>query len=331
MQGTRRTSTIIVTALLLAINSICSMAAKKHDPLCYCDGKPIHLADPCVFADKDTYYLTGTSTDNRSFDLYTSSDLKNWQYKGKLYEANGDIYQGASCFWAPEVRKYEGRYYLTFSCLSPKYPVFITTLAVSDRPDGGYRDLYVPWIDPKYSAIDCDIFVDSSGAPYLYYSHNFNRDGVATGQIFAVKMKRDLSAMEGEPRLISEASQDWERVNWQENRCNEGPWVISHKGKYLMTYSANDTGYGNYGIGVSQADSPLDPWHKYQDNPMLTTNLQQGVSSPGHNSIVEGHDGHLYIVYHRHADPACKKPNWDRVTCIERLKFTRRGKLKLAK
>lgn len=329
MKRTKRVLGLLSLAILCMICRIGTLQAKGYDPLCYCDGKPIHLADPCVFAGKDTYYLTGTSTDGHSFDLYTSHNLRDWQYKGKLYEARGDIYQGATCFWAPEVRVYQGRYYLTFSCFSPSFATYITCLAMSDQPDGDYRDLYVPWIDPKYSAIDCDIFVDNSGEPYLYYSHNFTKDGVGTGQIFAAKLKADLSGLANEPRIISEASQDWERVNWKVNRCNEGPWVIRHKDKYVMTYSANDTGFGHYGIGVSEATSPLGPWTKYDTNPMLTTNLKRGVSSPGHNSIIEGHDGNLYIVYHRHADPACKKPNWDRVVCIERLKFTKKGKLRI--
>ena len=317
--------------ILLCVLCAGAVSGKRHDPPCYSGGKPILLADPCVYRSGDTYYLTGTSTTEKGFEYYTSTDLKNWQYGGMLYEAKGGDYEGATCFWAPEVRVYKGKFYLTFSCYSPKRNGLITCLAVSDRPDGGYADLYEPWTDMKYSAIDCDIFIDDNGEPYLYYSHNFTKDGVATGEIYAARLKDDLSGIVGEPQLVSVASQDWERVNWERNRCNEGPWVIKHKGKYIMTYSANDTGYGHYGIGVSEADSPLGPWRKYDSNPMLATDLERGVSSPGHNSMVEGKDGKLYMVYHRHADPNCKKPNWDRVVCIERLKLTKSGKLKLVK
>lgn len=110
----------------------------------------------------------------------------------------------------------------------------------------------------------------------------------------------------GEPVFISGASQTWEKVNWDRNRCNEGAYVFKKNGKYYMTYSANDTGYEFYGVGVSYADSPLGPWVKSEDNPLLTTDLPKGVSAPGHNSIVEAPNGDLYIVYHRHADVHCQ-------------------------
>lgn len=330
IQTMRHMLTAMAMMLLLAACPT-ALHSKDYAPLCYCDGKPIMLADPCVYKGGDTYYLTGTSTAEKGFEYYTSKDLRNWQYGGMLYEGKGEDYVGATCYWAPEVRMYKGKYYLTFSCYSPKRQGLITCLAVSDRPDGCYKDLYEPWIDMKYSAIDCDIFVDDDGKPYLYYSHNFTKDGVATGEIYAAPLTDDLSGITEEPRLVLSVSQPWERVNWAVNRCNEGPWVIKHKGKYIMTYSANDTGYEHYGIGVAEADNPLGPWKKYDTNPMFTTDLQHGISSPGHNSIVCTDGRALYMAYHRHADPACKKPNWDRVTCIEKLKITRDGKLHMAR
>ena len=51
------------------------------------------------------------------------------------------------------------------------------------------------------------------------------------------------------------------------------------------------------------------------------------ISAPGHNSVVEAPDGDLYIIYHRHADASCQKPNWDRVVCMDRLFFDEEGKL----
>ena len=95
-----------------------------------------------------------------------------------------------------------------------------------------------------------------------------------------------------------------------------------------MTYSANDTGYEYYGVGVSMADHPLGPWRKCDDNPLMTTDLEKGISSPGHNSIIKAPDGSLYIIYHRHADPHCQKPNWDRVVCMDKLYFDDNGILR---
>ena len=81
-------------------------------------------------------------------------------------------------------------------------------------------------------------------------------------------------------------------------------------------------------MGEAYADHPFGPCKKSKHNPLMTTDRKKGVSSPGHNSLVVAPDGQLYIVYHRHADPDCQKPNWDRVVCIDRLYFDRKGQLK---
>ena len=60
-----------------------------------------------------------------------------------------------------------------------------------------------------------------------------------------------------------------------------------------------------------------------------TAPVRLSWNSPGHNSIVQAPDGSLYIVYHRHADPNCQKPNWTRVVCIDKLYFDKDGKLKV--
>lgn len=299
---------------------------KISNPVRTVDGKPLAVADPFVFRHKGTYYLTGTSGDG-GFDYYTSADLVTWEYKGALFRTSQD-HPGTAAFWAPEVKRYNGRYYLSYSCYIPERDRMLTCLAVSDSPEGPYRELYTPWFDFGYSAIDAHIFVDDDGTPYLYYSKNYSLDGkCSVGEIYAIRLRDDLSGPEGDPVFISGASQDWEKVKWEVNRCNEGPEVFKHDGRYYMTYSANDTGYEYYGVGISTADTPLGPWKKCKDNPLMTTDLSEGISSPGHNSLVYTPDGQLFIIYHRHADPDCRKPDWNRVVCVDRLGIDRKGRI----
>lgn len=291
------------------------------------DGKSLTVADPFVYRHNNTYYLTGTTGGN-GFDYYVSSDMTTWEYKGPLYRKSPN-HPGTSLFWAPEVKRYNGRYYLSYSCYLPEHKSMLSCLAVSNRPEGPYTDLHIPWFDFGYSAIDSHLFIDDNDTPFLYFSKNYALNGqCAVGEIYAVEMKQDLSEPIGKPVFISSASQDWEKVCWDINRCNEGPEVFKHGDTYYMTYSANDTGGAYYGIGVSYAKHPLGPWIKDENNPIITTDLSEGVSSPGHNSLVETSDGTIYIIYHRHADPYCKKPNWDRVVCIDRVRITKDGRLK---
>ncbi|MDD2437837.1 MAG: glycoside hydrolase family 43 protein [Massilibacteroides sp.] len=314
----------------------CSQSATKQEksyvnPLMTVDSTVLSVADPFVYQYDNTYYLTGTTVlpEGEGFAYYTSTDLITWDYHGVLYR-KPENHIGTFGFWAPEVKYYNGKFYLTYSCYVKERNLMLTCLAVSERPDGPFTDLYTPWFDLDYSAIDADIFVDEDATPYVYFSKNgMQGDTLATGELYVAKLKKDLSGLEGDPVFVSAASQPWEKVNWNRNRCNEGAFVFKKGGTYYMTYSANDTGYEFYGIGVSYADNPLGPWEKSVDNPLMTTDLSQKISSPGHNSIVEAPDGNLYLIYHRHADAFCQKPNWDRVVCMDRLYFDENGKIKM--
>lgn len=300
------------------------------NPVKTVDHANIYVSDPFVYKYNGIYYLTGTSDipNGMGFAYYESKDMITWTYKGALYQ-KPENHIGTSAFWAPEVKLYKGKFYMTYSCYISKHELALTCLAVSDTPNGPFKDLYTPWLDLGYSAIDANIFVDDDGTPYVYYSKNWTSDGIGQGELYAAKLKKDLSGLDGDPIFVSKASQDWEKVKWDVNRCNEGSFVFKKGDTYYMTYSANDTGYEHYGVGVSTAKNPLGPWVKYEDNPLMTTDLSKGVSSPGHNSIVESPDGkNLYIVYHRHEDPNCKKPNWTRIVCIDKLYFDKDGKLK---
>lgn len=80
------------------------------------------------------------------FDYYVSSDLVAWEYGGPLFRKS-PAHFGAGAFWAPEVERYEGRFYMTYSCLEPERGVLLSCLAVSDRPEGPFEELYTPWFD----------------------------------------------------------------------------------------------------------------------------------------------------------------------------------------
>ncbi len=290
---------------------------------------PIHMGDPFAFAYGGKYYLVGTTAPNEGFHGYESTDLAHWRLVGWAWRKSAAAW-AVGAFWAPEVTFYRGQFYLTYSGLArgSKPDRLLLALAVSDTPAGPYRDLHTPWFDPGYSTIDGHIFVDDDGTPYLYFSRNGAQEGYSFGINYGVRLERDLSTPAGEPVKLTEASQPWERVKWAENRCNEGATVLKHAGRYYMTYSANHTEFPHYGVGYATADQPLGPWIKADENPILATNLELGVSAPGHNSIVRTPDGReLFIVYHTHADP--KRPSADRVVNIDRLEFTVDGRLRV--
>ncbi len=288
---------------------------------------PIQMGDPFVLQHGGRYYLFGTNTANDGFKCWESTDLVHWEEKGWAYRESDDSW-AKSHYWAPEVKECRGKFYMTYSAMPKKAETLrlLIALAVSDKPEGPYKDLHAPWFDFGYSAIDGHIFVDDDGKPYLYFSRNGVQDGYSFGVMYGVALADDLSKPIGEPVKLMEADQPWEKVRYAENRCNEGAFVLKHRGRYYMSYSANHTGFPHYGIGYAMADKPLGPWVKAKDNPIAATNLDIGVSGPGHSCITSSPDRtEMFIVYHTHAD--AQKPSGDRVVNIDRVGFDDSGKL----
>jgi len=289
-------------------------------------GDSLFMGDPFVLRHEGRYYLFGTTDSNDGFRCYTSANLVEWETAGFAYRKNDDTW-AQSLFWAPEVEYYGGRFFMTYSARDRATGRLLTALAVSERPEGPYQDLYAPWFDQGYSAIDAHIFVDDDGQPYLYFSRNGAQDGYSFGIIYGAALQRDLSGLVNEPVLLMEAEQEWEKIHYDVNRCNEGPFVLKKNGRYYMTYSANHTFMPGYGIGYAVADDPLGPWMKSTTNPIAGTDLEAGYSGAGHSSITTSLNGReLFIVYHTHSDPVFPE-NQIRTVNIDRIRFEKGGRL----
>jgi len=285
-----------------------------------------NMGDPFALEHEGNYYLFGTTDPAVGFRCFTSTDLVDWTASGFAYRSTAESWATAP-FWAPEVVHFENRFFMTYSGRDKKSGRLLTALAVSDRPEGPYEDLHAPWFDEGYSAIDSHIFVDPDGQPYLFFSRNGMEKGYSFGMIYGARLRRDLSGLANEPVLLMQAEQEWEKINFATNRCNEGPFVFAHGGRYYMTYSANHTFRPGYGIGYATAVHPLGPWIKSRHNPIAGTDLECGYSGAGHNSIVLSPDGReLFAVYHTHADPA-QPENQERRVNIDRIEIDDRGRL----
>jgi beta-xylosidase len=93
-----------------------------------------------------------------------------------------------------------------------------------------------------------------------------------------------------------------------------------------MMYSANHFAGENYAVGYATAKSPLGPYKKASNNPVLQKNTGKGgdVTGTGHNSIAFSPDGkQMFCVYHGRT----KATGDERVVFIDNMKIGKDGKL----
>ena len=305
-----------------AAQSTTQKAAPKAKTYTNPVGKITDIGDPFVMKYKDKYYLYATSAPQIGFKVWESTNLVDWQLKGMALDSSmqGNRW-GMGDFWAPEVIHYQDKFYMIYSARDIDNHLKIA-LASSKSPLGPFINVKAPLFDRDMSFIDGDIFVDDNGTPYLYYVKDCSENiinGSHVSQIFVQEMSKDLLTLKGQPTLVTTPDQSWEDLGsqWQ---WNEGPFVFKRNDLYYMTYSSNFYASYNYSVGYATAKSPLGPWTKYKNNPILAKDLPHRISGPGHNSITTSPDGkEMFIVYHTHT--YFDNPSGNRMVNIDRLYF----------
>ena len=110
----------------------------------------VPLADPYILLDGDTYYAYGTHADN-GIECYTSTDLKSWHYAGLALQRGNTT--ETRWFWAPEVYKFDSKYYMYYSANEHLY------VATADTPAGPFKQVGTYMMDKVLGSEKC---IDSS-------------------------------------------------------------------------------------------------------------------------------------------------------------------------
>lgn len=303
----------------------------------------IHIGDPFVLLENGVYYMYATHSSD-GISVWKGSSLNNLSYAGLCYLKNTSF--GYECFWAPEVvKRADGKFVMHFTARDRADGILRTGVAVADSPEGIFCDVVPdkPMFNIGTATIDATCFTDEDGKSYLFFVKDCSTNvinGIHTSRIFAVELTADLTKFAGEPVLVAEPSQEWEThslpapcVSLTEEYAkknekvaflwNEGPFVLKHGGKYHLTYSANCYDSKHYSVGVAAADSPLGPYKKYGNNPVMSF-IEGELSGPGHNAFFTDKDGSLVCVFHSHTN--YNAPSGDRRFCYCPA-FFRDGKL----
>ena len=286
----------------------------------YTNPLPVDCADPFVLHVGHDYWLYATSA-NDGFKTWCSPDLVHWSQKGYAFQRD-DKSWGRSMFSAPCAVERNGTFYFYYTlsapCLAAR-SILRICVAESRSPNGPFKDVKAPLLEIGKSTIDAETFLDDDGKAYLYYSLDNSENLVpdlVTGRprpqshIYVVRLGNDLISVRGTPTFCTKPDQPWEG-----HLINEGPLVFKHKQTYILMYSAHAFFEPSYSVGYATAKSPLGPWTKGPNNPVLSQTPQ--ISGPGHNCVIESPDGkELFCVYHVHKNHI---PGGDRQLAIDRM------------
>ncbi|HOC68028.1 MAG TPA: family 43 glycosylhydrolase [Candidatus Hydrogenedentes bacterium] len=209
------------------------------------------VADVGVFQHAGVYYLMGVGT---AGGMYTSRDLVHWSGPEHAFSMNNAWASGPAAedkeIHACAMVLHNGTFHLYWSVNHG--PLRQIGHAVADTPLGPYRE---PATDiPFDGRIDPQCFQDDNGRLYFYTVKFFN-----SNIIFGQPMANPGVLSPGFHLLLMPRLASWETMDTPITFINEGPFVIKCRDRYYLVYNANHTGgeYGNYALGVAEADSPL--------------------------------------------------------------------------
>ena len=278
-------------------------------------------ADPegVVFGDEYWIFPTWSAPyDEQTFlDAFSSKDLVRWTKHPRIVSTD-EIRWIRRAMWAPAAIHANGKYYLFFSGndIQNNDETGGIGVAVSDRPEGPYRDaLGRPLIDRIVHGaqpIDQFVFRDDDGEYYMSYG--------GWGHCNMVRLAPDLLSI-----VPFEDGETFKEIT-PENYV-EGPFMLKRQGKYYFMWSEGGWGGPDYSVAYAIADSPFGPFERVgkilQQDPEVATGA-------GHHSVIRipGKD-EWYIVYHRR--PLGDTDMNHRQTCIDRMEFDDDGFIKPVK
>lgn len=267
-------------------------------------------ADPYILNHEGKYYLYGTGG-KKGIRVYQSDDLATWSaavgVKDGFALDSSDVW-GHHSFWAPEVYHLNDKFYMFYTVMSR------LAIAESDSPLGPFVQKEKKPLHLDIPEIDSHLFIDTNGKKYLYFVR-FTGGNV----IWAAEMMDDMSDVKTETLVkCFGVSEPWEKTSKEPvAKVAEGPFMIKHNGLYYLSYSANHFKSQDYAVGYAMAESPLGPFTKYENNPILVGDGEH-IFGTGHHSFFHSNSNQMYIVYHSHKNSHSIQP---RTTCIDRCGF----------
>jgi len=247
------------------------------------------LRDPCILVEDGVYYIYGTGW--VCYKNTSGSLAGEWESLGVVAEKPAEADNN---YWAPEVHKYNGAYYMFTTYHSSVTNHRGCTIMKSDSPEGPFREITNGQITPHdWDSIDGTFYVDEEGQPWMVFVHEWTSTDDGIGRMAAAKLSDDLTHFISEPIELFRADDP----SWSRAQVTDGCWM--HKtedGQLLMIWSNSDS--GGYCVGIARSSNgKIDGEWTQDSDPLYSRNIS-GKYDGGHGMIFYDTDGQMYLSIH---------------------------------
>lgn len=258
--------------------------------------KDINIRDPYIYVENDVAYMVGTTHESAwggdacGFCGYRSHDLENFEGPFVLFEAN-DSFWADKDFWAPELHKYNGKYYI-FASFKSETRHRASQVLVCDEPFGRYVPLGDQITPKDWECLDATLYIEDNVA-YTVFCHEWLQ--CVDGEMVLAQLNDTLDGFKKAPELIFKASSaPWISRFEGDNYITDGPFIkkLSNGNLVMLWSSFCQTGYA-LGMAVSR-NGIHGPW-THVEKPLFAKN--------GGHGMVFDFKGNTYIALHCPNDP----------------------------
>ena len=257
----------------------------------------INIRDPFVLVDDGKYYLYGTRGATcwgkaNGFDVYVSSDLQYWDGPYVCFHNDGSFWADRN-YWAPEVHKWQGKYYM-FASFKNECLTRGSAILCSDTPIGPFLPHSKGRITPHdWECLDGTFYVSKSQTPYMVFCHEWVQAG--DGEVCSIQLTPDLKEAAGEPHVLFRASDaPWAKLihhsSGVDGHVTDGPFIWrTDAGSLLCLWSSFSE--GGYTEGVAISDNGEIDGRFTQIQPLFK-------DDGGHGMVFRALNGQIYLTLH---------------------------------
>lgn len=267
----------------------------------------IHIRDPFILVEDGKYYMYGSRgwelwELGTGLDAYVSEDLENWSAPTEVFRKPRDFWADRN-FWAPEVHKYKGSYYM-FVSFKSETRCRGTQILRAESPLGPFLPHSDGPVTPaEWECLDGTFYVDPQGKPYIVFCHEWVQ--AKDGEICSIPLSEDLTTPIGAPRVLFHASEPaWtDPVSWGEllGYVTDGPFLYrTASGKLMILWASFRDGLYCQAMAYSDNGDVTGNW-SHAEEPLYS-------ADGGHGMVFRTLEGQLKLTLHSPNDTPLERP-----------------------